>query len=148
MQLTVVDANNNQIQLASQSMGDDGISMKDLIISKILLMQNTSELVGEEKAKVGDMVDSQTSEVLGGYDKAVEIIPLSLFKVWREYDVSGTTPKFIQQYPVTADNETLPWEFQSKDGVPYRRDLCMNFFAINSSRCKQQPNPVGFSVDG
>jgi hypothetical protein len=113
----------------ANDMAEVGVSASDLVIPKLMLMQNTSEYVGEEKAKLGDIVHGQTQEVLGGFNSPVEIVPLKLFKTWRIYDMSGSQPKFIRQEAVTVANEKLSWEGE-EDGKPIRRDICMNFFVL------------------
>lgn len=113
----------------SQAMADTGVSASDLVIPKLLLMQNTSEYVGDDKAKLGDIVNSQTLEVLGGFNQQVDIIPLKVYKTWRVYDMTGGQPKFMRQDTVTSSNEKLPWD-DTEDGHPIRRDMCMNFFVL------------------
>jgi hypothetical protein len=111
-----------------------GINVQDLVIPRLLLMQNTSEYVGEGKAKLGDIINSQTLEVIGGFDKPVGIVPLKFFKTIRIYDVSGKTPKFLKLEDWTPEGEKLPWEGKdlNRDGkqVPVRRFLTFNFYAL------------------
>lgn len=117
----------------SEMMAEIGVQAQDLVIPKLLLMQNTSEYVGDEKAKLGDVVNSQTIEVLGGFASPVAILPLKLYKTWRVYDMSGGQPEFMHQDPVTPANEKQEWEgTEVVDGqtIPVRRDLCFNFFAL------------------
>lgn len=113
----------------AQSMADMGISASDLVIPKLLLMQPTSEMVGDEKAKVGDVVNSQTLEILGNDKASLEIIPLKLFKTWRIMDMSVKPAKLLRTENVTSQNEKLPWE-GNEDGKPIRRDFCHNFFVL------------------
>lgn len=111
------------------TMQDIGVTAQDLVIPKLLLMQNTSEYVGDGKVKMGDVVNSQTLEVLSDTTRALGIIPLKLYKTWRVYDLSGSQPKFLRQEAITAENASLPWEAY-EEGIPIRRDLCMNFFIL------------------
>lgn len=113
----------------SNALQDLGIEAGDLIIPKLLLMQNTSQMVGDDAAKVGDIINSQSLEVLGGLGAPVDIIPLKMTKTWRVYDLGGKQPEFIRQEAVTAANVNLPWD-DTEDGVPIRRDMCMNFFVL------------------
>jgi len=113
----------------SHAMTDSGITSSDLIIPKLLLMQNTSESVGDGAAKLCDVINSQTLEVIGGLNTPVEIIPLKLVKTWRIYDMSGGQPEFMRQEAVTPANVNLPWD-GVEEGITIRRDLCMNFHVL------------------
>jgi hypothetical protein len=117
------------------AMAEMGISGQDLIIPKLLLMQGTSEYVGDDKAKLGDIVNSQTLEVVGSFTTSMQIIPLKMYKTWRIYDMSEGQPNFIRQVPVTAANEKLAWE-DIEEGKPIRRDMCMNFFVLLDKELK------------
>jgi hypothetical protein len=124
----------------SEQIKELGISAQDLVIPKILLMQNTSEMVGDGKAKLGDVINSQTLEILGSVDKPISFIPLKLYKTWRVYDMSQGQPSFLRQDAVSATNEKLPWEdVEEVEGkqVPIRRDLCMNFFVLLMSEVEE-----------
>lgn len=125
----LVVANETKAVSITQTMSDVGISAQDLIIPKLLLMQNTSEYVGDGKAQMGDVLNSQTLEKLGSINEPVNIVPLKLYKTWRVYDMSGRTPTFLRQDPVTPGSERLPWE-DNENGMPIRRDLCMNYFVL------------------
>lgn len=120
----------------SDTLGDLGISSEDLVIPRLMLMQNTSEYVGDDKAELGDIVDSQSIDVIGGINKPVEIVPLKMYKTWRVYDMSSKQPKFKRQEPVTAANAELKWEF-IEDGVPHRRVFHMNFFVLRKDELDQ-----------
>ncbi len=133
----------NPLMTLSDKMHEMGISAGDIEIPLLMLMANTSAYVGDGKAKLGDVVNSQTFEVLGGFDKPVEIIPLRLFKTLRTYDTSVKgTPKFIRSEPVTPKNEKLPWE-DVEDGHPIKRVTCFNFFCLlPSDVAKEEAFPV------
>lgn len=117
---------------AAELLAEAGVSAADLVIPKLLLMQGTSEYVGDESAEVGDIVNSQTHEVLGGIGKPVEFVPLKLYKTWRIYDMSSKQPKFLREEPVTAANADQEWEgLEGK--TPVRRDQNFNFFILLKS---------------
>jgi hypothetical protein len=132
--------NNNALsrqaaQLAPVEQEHSNISLKDIIIPRLMLMANTSEAVGDEKAKLGDILNSQTEEVLGGFDSPVEIIPLRMHKTWRIMDTSKKQAEFIRIEAVTPENENLPWEDTEMDPVshkkfPIRRDFTYNFLVL------------------
>lgn len=128
METQVAVQETKAVSLAN-TMDDLGISAQDLVIPKLLLMQNTSEMVGDGAAKSCDVVNSQTLQVIGGLTQPIEIVPLKVYKTWRVYSLAGKQPEFIRQEAVTAANINLPWD-DMEDGVPIRRDLCMNYFVL------------------
>lgn len=114
-----------------------GFNTQDILIPRLRLMQNTSEEVGDEKFKLGDIVESLSSEKLAGHDAPIEIVPIHIFKTWRNYRVDGEFKarggKLVSVTPVTAENEKQPWEgTETIDGksVPVRRDLSYNAYVL------------------
>lgn len=65
--------------------GDVQVSSKDVTISKVLLMQGTSALVSDGKAKVGDVLLNSSGEVVADYEKKLKLLP---FLCKKEYVVS------------------------------------------------------------
>lgn len=117
------------------TMDDMGVSAADLIIPRLMLMQGTSEAVGDRKAKAGDILNSQTNQVIGGEDKPIEIIPLKLFKTWRVMDMSGKQAEYLREDPSNPDNDAKyrDWEgMEEINGkkVVCRYDLSYNFFVL------------------
>lgn len=113
----------------NKTLADMGIQARDLVIPRLLVMQNTSEAVGEDKAKLGDILNSQTLEVIGGLDHPIEIIPLKLWKTWRVMDMTTKNPKFLRNEDVNSKNENLPWE-DNENGVTIRRDFTYNYYVL------------------
>jgi hypothetical protein len=114
-----------------------GFNTNDILIPRLRLMQPTSEEVGDEKFKMGDIVESLAAEKLGGVDTPLEIVPIHIFKTWRNYRVDGEFKarggKLVSVTPVTAENEKQPWEgTETIDGkpVPVRRDLSYNAYVL------------------
>lgn len=109
----------NQVAVSATTMEDWGqseISSKDIIIPKILAMQGLSDFVSEGKAKLGDLVDSISGEVLGSIEKPVEFVPFHMEKVWIiSRKKKGETKFEFEKYEaVTAEN--LGYPFEAKDG--------------------------------
>lgn len=132
-ELAVTENQSTGLPAIADQLAELGVSAQDLIIPKLLLMQNTSEYVGDKKAAMGDIVNSQSLEVVGGIGKDLAIVPLKMYKTWRVYNMDSGQPEFVRQDAVTAQNEKLPWEdMEEIDGkkVPIRRDLCLNFFVL------------------
>ncbi len=125
----------SQSDLAAQ-MAEVGVSAADLAIPRIQLMQGTSDMVGEDKAKIGDMVNTSTNQVVGGVDRPIEIIPMGLYKTLVVEKVEqGKKPKFLRQEPLTPANDKLPWDDkeQTEDGmIQIKRTHCFNFFVLVS----------------
>lgn len=82
--LAVVE--NNLPALSNELLGswDDSsdLEAKDIRIPRLLLMQSTSELVGQRKAVAGDIVNSITGEKIGDEASPLEVIPLHTYKTW------------------------------------------------------------------
>jgi hypothetical protein len=110
-------------------MGD--VSSRDVIIPKILVMQGLSDLVGEGKAKLGDFVDSITSEVLGSIDKPLSIIPLHMQKSWIISRRKKGESKFeFERYEdVTSANEGYPLEAADGDDT-IKYEYALQFYVL------------------
>jgi hypothetical protein len=112
--------------------GAPAVSSRDIVIPKILCMQGLSQLVVDDKAKMGDFVDSMTSEIIGNYAKQpVAFIPFHLEKIWiistkksGEGDFS-----FDSIVKVTPENEGYQYQ-EVIDGVEYKREYTMNFYVL------------------
>lgn len=125
-------------EMAAQ-MKELGIEATDLTIPVLLLMQNTSEAVGDGQAKLGDIMNSQAEEIVGSIDKAVEVIPLKMYKTLRIYNTAVQPPKFMREEAYDANgNGKLPFEGAETDHVtgeqiPVKRYLNFNFFVLLKS---------------
>lgn len=121
------DAAQKQAQLAEL-----GIDSGDLVIPLIQIMQGTSEMVGEGQAVLGEIVNMQSQEKLGAFDKPIKILPLKMYKTMRTYDVTNNGFKFMFEEPLTPANDKLTGEGVI-DGVPVKRYHTMNFFVLVKS---------------
>lgn len=111
----------------------DLIDQSDILIPKLLIMQGLSEFVAQEKAVMGDIVNSVTGEILGGKGKALSFIPLIMNKVWIKYKVQGGEQKYIGTAPWSAANANTKWEGVDTDGSLLRNDACLNFYVMLKS---------------
>lgn len=125
----VQETSQKEVATPSRESGLVGFTSEDVEIPTLLLMQNTSELVGEEKAKLGDIFHTGQLQVVGGLDTPVEVLALGGSKTHVIYDLSGKTPKFLRQEKVTAENENAPSE-DTENGKPIRRDLSLNYLVV------------------
>ncbi len=102
---------------------------KDIMIPRILLMQGTSDFVGLEKARQGDIVDSISVEVLATSKKPVEFIPIKqLDKEWVIEKLVGKKYEYERTEPWDPAFEKQ-WEFEV-DGVPHRRNAKLSFYVM------------------
>lgn len=110
--------------------GTPQVSSQDIVIPKILCMQGLSELVADDKAKMGDFVDNMTSEVIGNYkDKPVEFIPFHMEKIMIISKKVGADFQFDSIVPVTAENENAPYE-EEIGGETFKNEQAMNFYVL------------------
>lgn len=125
----------NMPAIPQGSWGAEGLSADDILLPKILLMQPMSELVVDEQAAPGEMLDSLTKEKLGDQKKDLEIIPINMFKTWVISRKDGQKFKFVKQEPRNAANDNLPLEY-TENGIEYRRDKVLNFYCLKASEAK------------
>ena len=123
------------------------VDMSDILLPKLLLMQGLSILVSDERAKAGDIVDSLTGEVLGGKDKAVEIIP---FYMTRSFVVSERMgEKFEFKGIVPCDSTNAHWREKDHreekvNGVITRRDYSLDFYCLLANQPDSLPYQISF----
>lgn len=140
MRSTAVSIAEQARALAGQ-MEEIGIEVGDLEIPKLMLMQGTSGYVGEGTAKLGDIINTMDMEVLGTFEKHLEIIPLKLYKTLRIYNAAEKPPKFIRAEALNEVNSLLPWEGveTTEEGkeIPVKRVVNMNFFVLVLSQVQE-----------
>lgn len=101
----------------------------DIMIPRILLMHGTSTLVGQEKARQGDVIDSMSLEVLANSKKVVEIIPIKqLDKVWSVEKYTGRKFEFERTDPWDPSLSTQ-LEFE-ENGEKKRRNARLSFYVL------------------
>lgn len=125
-------AKQGSTEVANVSMDDFGVgavSGQDIVIPKILCMQGQSKLVGDGKARVGDLVDSLSSQVIGGADKPLLIVPFFMYKTFVVSVFNGTRYMFHHIEDCTIANENQDWE-QVKDGKKYKYEKSFNFYCL------------------
>jgi hypothetical protein len=126
---------NTEVVLATPSLdswGQSAISSKDIVIPKILCMQGLSDLVSQEKAKMGDFVDSLTEQVLGNYQtQPISFIPFHMEKLWAvSTKKQGEAQfKFKNFEAVTAQNENRAYSELVGD-EEYKYEYTMRFYVL------------------
>lgn len=122
--------------LEASAWGDEFVGTSDVVIPKILPMQGLSQLVIDEKARIGDFMDSVSGEKLGSISEPIQIIPFMVQKFWdiMEEDDEGNF-KWVKSEPLIENplekgyNDNLPWS-DKIDGVEVKRVRRMNFFCL------------------
>ncbi len=89
-------------------MDDADIVVSDIIIPKLLLMQQMSRFVTEDKARSGEFRSSLDGKLLADKDEQLEIIPFKVYKTWITFSKQGND--FIGQEPFTLANANKPRE--------------------------------------
>ncbi len=113
-----------------------GMSSKDLLVPKLLLMQSTSDAVQNNLAKVGELRNSQNDEIVASYETTTELFPISMMKTWRVMDMTQTPAGYIREEPCNAANESRSWEgIEHIDGkdIPARYDMCYTIMGLLKS---------------
>lgn len=122
--------------------GSNESSSQDVVIPKIQLMQGMSKKVIAGENKIGDFIDSVSGELLGSVDKAFEVIPFHMEKIFVVQKHNGK--KFVYDHieKITPTNENAPWEYETKDGK-FKRVYTRNFYVLVPG--KVLPFVIGFS---
>ena len=127
--LTVKQETQVSVPVAQVS-SETGIDPSLVKPTRIHLLQNTSELVGDGQAQLGDIaILGDDTSVIGGIDKPVEIVPMYMFETWVIMDCTEQPAKFLRVEPLNASNKMLPWE-DIENGVPIKRLKTINWFVM------------------
>lgn len=108
---------------------------QDILISKILIMQPSSEMVADGKANLGEFRDSVVGTKLGDQVTPIEVIPFHLQKYWDIHTEEGGQYQWTRSEPLIENpvakgyNDNLPWQ-DVENGKPIKRVRRMNFFVL------------------
>lgn len=132
----------------NEAWGAETANVKNLLISKILLMQGLSSAVTDEKADQGQLMDSVTMEELGsgrekGYKK-IPVIPLMGGESWVTYEMIDDQPNWIEEVPVSASNENWPRE-EEVEGRFLRHDRSLNYYVMLADQIKD-PTAIPYII--
>lgn len=128
--------------------GAEDVSSKDVLVPRIMLTQQLSELVKNGKAMAGTIVSSSLNEILASAGQSLEIIPIKTYREWVENTVEtgkGGKDKesFKRIVPMTRANENWPTE-EIVDGEAIRRHKSLNFFVVIPGKLDSLPHVVQF----
>jgi len=117
----------------------DDVSAQDITLPKMLLMQGLSKLVSSGEARMGEIRDSLTRDLLGGQCgkemKPVSFIPVHLTMLWTVFEKRAGKDVWVGTEPMTAHNHDLPIN-EVKNGIEIRRDRTMNVIALRPEDIK------------
>lgn len=127
--------------------GGQDTSTKDMLVPGLLLMQDISDLVKDEKAKSGSIVNSVTGQVLALRDQKLNIVPILTFREWEVnelIEVGGKTKeKFVRRERMNQGNEDGEWEF-SEGGKSYRQHRTIVCFVLVEGQIGELPYVIRF----
>lgn len=102
-----------------------GLSASDLRIATLLVMQPSSGMVSDQKAKLGDIVNNENEQVIAGFDKPLEVIALYKYETVRMYQAADG--KFVKEVPY--EGVKIVKEGYEEE-VAVRRYHTLNFFVL------------------
>lgn len=121
------------VPVAAMDMGAWGqsqVSSQDIIIPKVLIMQGLSDLVTDGKAKMGDFVDSLSSEVLGSIDKPLEFVPFHMEKIYIiSKRKSGSNDRHEFDRIEAVANQNYPMD-EVVGEMEYKYEYCLQFYSL------------------
>jgi hypothetical protein len=121
-----------------ESWGAEGASNNDILVPRLMLMHDISDLVKERKADPGDIVGSVDGKVLAKFRQTLEVIPITTYREWLVNEVDGKKEKFLARFPITDQNESLERE-GVENGKAVRRYRTLNFFVLLPGKLDELP---------
>lgn len=109
--------------------GEVEVFAQDLKIPKAMLSQGLSKNVIEGLAKIGDVVNSLTNEIIGGPKKELKLLPFHIERVFYVSKFVDGGWKFHTIDPVTVQNSTTPYE-TIVGGVKYKNEYVFNAYCL------------------
>lgn len=100
-----------------------------MVIPRVLIMQPTSEAVGEGTVTPFIFVKSDTMEKLGGDKDFINIIPITYKTVWTKSEKVGDKFEYRGTEPLLPYNSDLPWEYL-ENGKQMRRDQTIELYCL------------------
>lgn len=127
----VQNGHGGAVQTYEEAWGTEGIDSTDIIIPRISMAQNMSEVVSDRKAQIGDIYLSTTKEVIAKAGTPVEFIPLMHYKTWSLTEKVNGKSELRGQEPFTPQNMMAPYKWtDEKTGNEWERSKCLNFFVL------------------
>lgn len=140
------------VAVPAGSWGGEQASSKDMVIPRINLMQDISQLVKDGKARAGQIVNGATGEVLADKGAKVEIIPILTFAEWLLYDVvdgHGGKKKLNYTGKLVCDKSNENWPNEAIiNGKPISRTRQINVLCLRPELIDELPFIVSFKKTG
>lgn len=116
------------------------IFSNDILIPKVWLAQQMSELVKQQQAISGQFVDSQTSEILAEVGQELKFVVLKTFKRWHTFKLVRTANKvkkeFVSSEIMTLKNAGLPYEEFIDGEEIIRRQVISSYILLERDAVK------------
>lgn len=120
--------------------GTNESSSNDIVIPKIQLMQGMSQAVTNGKAKLGDLVDSVSGEIIGDITKPLEVVPFHMEKFFIVQKFNGKKFLYDRIEKITPQNENAPYDFEEK-GQKMKRVYTRRFYVLTNG------NVLPYTID-
>lgn len=128
------------------SWGTEDLKAENILIPRLALMQGQSRFVQDEKAKIGDIVDTVTGTVLANATKALEVIPLMQMDKWTLFHKVDGQWVYSGLVDATAANSGWhrEWEGKSEDGREEKRVYSLLYYCLDASNYRALPYLITF----
>lgn len=123
--------------------GEMEVFSQDLKLPKLLISQGLSKNVTDGLAKIGDLVNSLTNEIIGGPKKDLKLLPFHVERVYYVSKFQDGGWKFHTIVPVNVNNSNTPYE-TVVGGVKYKNEYVFNFFCMT----QEMSLPIVLSFKG
>lgn len=111
----------------------------DLVLEQIILMQGTSDLIKEGRAKLGDIVKSISAKKYGDMEVEVKFIPLTFKNLWLNKEMISKRGEFRGWEARTGKNDDLPWDYKVEGSdIPWTRTKVIQVYALLESDIEAQ----------
>ena len=121
--------------------GAENANSSNILIPKLMLMQGLSKEVTNGNARMGDIIDSVSGEVLGSALekdlKPIDIVPISSFDTWQIFKKEGGKLHYTATIPYGPDNSHWQQEWETDEE---RRDLLLNFYVLIKEQAEKDPS--------
>jgi hypothetical protein len=130
------------------------VDSSDIVVPKIMLAQGLSQSVADNKAKMGDMTNSLTGVVVGGSEKPLTFIPITIKKYWKNFEKVGNKRAFRGVEAFTGANarrpltEQLPAQGNPSQMAEWSHDLVLDVFGFTEDDVQDPvalPSAISFS---
>ena len=143
--MTTLPTNKQSTEL-TETWGSEGTSSKDLVIPRIQLAQAVSDVCKEGVAKPGEIVHSQTQEILAKKGEKLEVLPIVCLGSWVVSKVvPGGQPEYLREEQLTPENDSENWKQDAfEDGQPIVKQKCLRFLVLLANKSDGFPFFVSF----